>query len=967
MKYIKTFFSLLAIVTLLAGCVLLDGPENMISSGKNGTKLAKVNVDIKNSYARTILPSFDWNFSKYVLSAAPYGGNTEKAPPSVTIGGTENEGSIYVPYGDWTITITAYVNIGGTDYPAAKGSVQLSVWEDKWIVIPVNIPDSDGLGTFTYKVTYPSDGTASVKLQSITSELTLSPLFDDIVSSSGTIVSKNIASGMYFLTVTVTANGTVIRSEIVHIYNQLTSNADYVFTKLDFGAASLQLGGTINVKVNGVQPDSAQLQLSFNRDDNWWNGENTNINFSGNGNGTWNLNLNNNNIPVDANKLYFRVRAYINGNNVIINKSEIIKQLVEIPLPVDDKLNYDLGNINFAINTTPESLTPNTWKDGEITEKFGNDWYSIDVTAGTTYYLWWNDKWWGDNTKNFDVTVYAWDSNGNEVNLSNNYDAWNDPSSFTASLNGEVFIRVNGYPGDPGTYAIAYSTDHSWFNNSYTAPVNPTSLAEGELVNGSIDTSYGVKWYSMDVNAGETYYLKFNDKTLDIDVYLWDDDGNAVYLSNHDNVWWEWFTAVSTGKIYARVRAWAGNDWTGTYAIMYELYTYEYNRLGNQPYNGLVTTGSDNTNPDYKIISLPNGQEIMKVDGNGSGYAVVQYPMYEYKDKYVRIYMSAKVKRKGASGDLLWQINKVNNSNDYPIVSRIDNAEPGYWYSMGGSWEGTLTDDYPHFYLSTYENNSDQTVYYIQDFYIYIKEELPPGAIEYTNNSGGNQQLPGSPYGYEMWTEGGNNNKLIWYGPDVRGGAAFRAEWNEPNDFLGRVGYFWGNGGLFTEYKNMYADFAYTRSGVNTAGGYSYIGIYGWARDPGAAAPDEQLIEYYIVEDWFGNQGQPDTDPMGTGTTGGSVVGSYELDGATYSVIKNVRTGPSIDGDNTTFTQYFSIRQTLRKSGTISITEHFKEWDELDMPLGNMYEAKFLVEAGGGTGWLEFSNLVFSQEDTPRQ
>jgi hypothetical protein len=34
--------------------------------------------------------------------------------------------------------------------------------------------------------------------------------------------------------------------------------------------------------------------------------------------------------------------------------------------------------------------------------------------------------------------------------------------------------------------------------------------------------------------------------------------------------------------------------------------------------------------------------------------------------------------------------------------------------------------------------------------------------------------------------------------------------------------------------------------------------------------------------------------------------------------------------------------------------------------MGNMYEAKFLVEAGGGTGWLEFSYLKFSQEDTPR-
>jgi endo-1,4-beta-xylanase len=242
-----------------------------------------------------------------------------------------------------------------------------------------------------------------------------------------------------------------------------------------------------------------------------------------------------------------------------------------------------------------------------------------------------------------------------------------------------------------------------------------------------------------------------------------------------------------------------------------------------------------------------------------------------------------------------------------------------------------------------------------------------PGVQIFTVNSSGNVNLSDSPYGYEMWTQGGNNNKLTWFGPNQGGGAAFRAEWNNPDDFLGRVDYYWGSGGLFTSYKNIYADFNYIRSGRSTAGNYSYIGIYGWARNPSAAKEEEKLIEYYIVEDWFGNQWQSDTSPMGTATTGGSEVGSgYTLNGSTYKVIKNVRENkPSIDGTKT-FTQYFSIRQTLRKTGTISITEHFKKWDALGMKLGNMYECKFLVEAGGGTGWLEFTWLKLSQEDTPR-
>jgi endo-1,4-beta-xylanase len=240
------------------------------------------------------------------------------------------------------------------------------------------------------------------------------------------------------------------------------------------------------------------------------------------------------------------------------------------------------------------------------------------------------------------------------------------------------------------------------------------------------------------------------------------------------------------------------------------------------------------------------------------------------------------------------------------------------------------------------------------------------GSITFTANSSGNKPLGDSPYGYEMWTQGGNDNKLIWFGPDQGGGAAFRAEWNNPNIFLGRVGFYWGNGGKYTEYKNLYADFNYTRSEHLTAGNHSYIGIYGWARNPDAEKEEERLIEYYIVEDWFGNQWQKDTTPITTNTTGGSVLGSFTVDGAVYNVIKNVRHNePSIEGVKT-FIQYFSVRQTPRQSGTISITEHFKQWERLGLHLGNMYEVKFLVEAGSGTGWLELSYLKLSIEDNLR-
>jgi len=230
------------------------------------------------------------------------------------------------------------------------------------------------------------------------------------------------------------------------------------------------------------------------------------------------------------------------------------------------------------------------------------------------------------------------------------------------------------------------------------------------------------------------------------------------------------------------------------------------------------------------------------------------------------------------------------------------------------------------------------------------QEEKLSGGITYNGNSGGYKRLPGSPYYYEMWAASGDNNKLTWYGPDQGGGAAFRAEWNNANVFLGRVGYTWNEGKPYTAYKNVFCDFSFHRSANGTAGGTSYIGIYGWSKKP--------LIEWYIVDDWYGD------GIIGPAKIGGNAVkkGEFTVDGATYFIYQATRVNqPSIEG-TTTFPQYFSVRQTRRQCGTISITEHFKEWEKIGMLLGaNMYEAKFLIEAGGGTGWFDATYLSFYQ------
>ena len=66
---------------------------------------------------------------------------------------------------------------------------------------------------------------------------------------------------------------------------------------------------------------------------------------------------------------------------------------------------------------------------------------------------------------------------------------------------------------------------------------------------------------------------------------------------------------------------------------------------------------------------------------------------------------------------------------------------------------------------------------------------------------------------------------------------------------------------------------------------------------------------------------------------------------------------PSIK-DTQTFEQWFSVRQTPRQSGHISISEHFAQWRAMGMEQGNLYEAKVKVEGLGGSGTVDFNEAT---------
>jgi endo-1,4-beta-xylanase len=208
---------------------------------------------------------------------------------------------------------------------------------------------------------------------------------------------------------------------------------------------------------------------------------------------------------------------------------------------------------------------------------------------------------------------------------------------------------------------------------------------------------------------------------------------------------------------------------------------------------------------------------------------------------------------------------------------------------------------------------------------------LPAGGTAHTSS---NAQGTAAGLNWSVWTNASAGTITTYTVP------AFSASWNNSGDFLARLGLEWGNSGkTFDQFGTIAAQFAETKSG--TGGGYSYIGIYGWSMNP--------CIEFYIVDDSYNRM------PVNPGTTTNK--GTATIDGGTYTLYTRPTsgTGGSRCSGVSSWTQFYSVRQTARQCGQISITEHFKAWAAAGMTLGSMLEAKILVEVGGGVGSIDFT------------
>jgi len=159
--------------------------------------------------------------------------------------------------------------------------------------------------------------------------------------------------------------------------------------------------------------------------------------------------------------------------------------------------------------------------------------------------------------------------------------------------------------------------------NISNTPEKIIPLKESKWSNGEIIIPDDVQWYSFDVIKGTKYFIWWNDrdpggdggdgtKTLDIDVYAYNDNRLSIILEENDRAWNNpvSFTAELTGKVYIRVRALHGAAATGTYSIVYSL-------NNDRPDNSVIMGSEENPIPltsgiwtDDSIPSSTSGNTI---------------------------------------------------------------------------------------------------------------------------------------------------------------------------------------------------------------------------------------------------------------------------------------------------------------------------------------------------------------------
>ena len=402
------------------------------------------------------------------------------------------------------------------------------------------------------------------------------------------------------------------------------------------------------------------------------------------------------------------------------------------------------GTVLLSYTGGNEALPGSPYEYGTFDYSFGTAaspnkfiWYGANQGGGGAFKAEWADYF-------LARLGFGWDKGGDYKKYKNIYIDYNFKRTNNASSYGG-FIGVYGWFRSPSASnvdekLIEYYIVDDWF---YDVQMGNAQIAAG--------ASYVTELGSFTVD-GAVYKIykatRINEPSIEGDKTFTQifsvRQGRRTYgtisVTEHFNAWSKYFKLDDIVWVNFNVETFGGN---GYLDLTYLYLSQETNRrswipAGTPPVDyvpGTVTgetvKGSFNayagnsytplsSSVNYQIVDLTSEGKtnVLKVVTPGE-WAVALYDLSSYKGQNKTITFSAQVKRVGSAGTLNWQI---NNDPGFPSVGTpINNATAETWHTMSGTWTGTPTDDNPKLYLSTHENNSGSTTYYISNFTITVQ------------------------------------------------------------------------------------------------------------------------------------------------------------------------------------------------------------------------------------------------------
>jgi len=296
--------------------------------------------------------------------------------------------------------------------------------------------------------------------------------------------------------------------------------------------------------------------------------------------------------------------SYKAGDSFTVYSNVTFYAMWKIPATISDEEN-------------PIPLTENTWSSGNITSESPNKqaWYSFSVTAGTTYYIWWNDNngytTSGDGSKTLDIKVDAYYSDGSSV-FTGVDSGWSTPQSFNASSTGTVKLKV--YPvtnNSTGTFAIVYSTNIAKpaypctvifnINDATGKTISQTVLSGTNITlpgaSGFSKTNYTLSGWNTNAlgtgtnyNVGASYTVTASTTLYAVWVYsgpatpltvnTWT-NGNISSSTTNGEIWYSF--DVTSGSTYY---VWWNDSYSGDSTKTLDVYVSAYLNDSSTPISG---------------------------------------------------------------------------------------------------------------------------------------------------------------------------------------------------------------------------------------------------------------------------------------------------------------------------------------------------------------------------------------------